>query len=134
VRKYKPKRRGTPSQTCRTFLENHLDCTVGMDFFVVATASFRLLYVLVIVSHERRCVLHFNGTASPSAAWTALRAAVIVSHREPHVEAWVHEDQGPGAPQWRHLEGRPGQTVELHPIASRLDVDAIYRAAEERPG
>lgn len=71
VRKYKPKRRGPPSQTWRTFLENHLDCTVSMDFFVVATVTFRLLYVLVIVSHERRRVLHFNITTSPSATWTA---------------------------------------------------------------
>lgn len=71
VRKYKPKRRGPPSQTWRTFLKNHMDCTVGMDFFVVVTATFRLLYVLVVVSHERRRVVHFNVTASPSAAWTA---------------------------------------------------------------
>jgi transposase InsO family protein len=71
VRKYKPKRRGPPSQTWRTFLENHLDCTVGMDFFVVVTATFRILYVLVIVSHERRRILYFNVTSSPSAQWTA---------------------------------------------------------------
>jgi hypothetical protein len=71
VRKYKPKRRGPPSQEWRTFLENHLDCTVGMDFFVVVTATFRILYVLVIVSHERRRVVYFNVTASPSAQWTA---------------------------------------------------------------
>ena len=71
VRKYKPKRRGPPSQAWRTFLDNHLDCTVGMDFFVVVTATFRILYVLVIVSHERRRVVYFNVTSSPSAQWTA---------------------------------------------------------------
>ena len=42
-----------------------------MDFFVVVTATFRILYVLVIVSHERRRVLYFNVTSSPSAQWTA---------------------------------------------------------------
>lgn len=71
VRKYKPKRRGPPSQTWRTFLENHMDCTVGMDFFVVVTVTFRILYVLVMVSHERRRVLYFNVTSSPSEEWTA---------------------------------------------------------------
>ena len=71
VRKYKPKRRGPPSQTWRTFLANHFDCTVGMDFFIVVTVRFRILYVLVILSHERRRVLHFNVTSNPSAQWTA---------------------------------------------------------------
>jgi hypothetical protein len=59
--------RGPPSRTWRTFLENHLDCTVGMDLLVVVTATFRILYVLVIISHERRRVVYFNVTSSPSA-------------------------------------------------------------------
>jgi transposase InsO family protein len=42
-----------------------------MDFFVVPTATFRLLYVLVVMTHERRKVVHFNITESPTAAWTA---------------------------------------------------------------
>ena len=57
VRKYRPKMRKPPSQTWRTFLENHLDCTVGMDFFVVVTVTFRLLYGFVIVSHDNQAVL-----------------------------------------------------------------------------
>jgi len=42
-----------------------------MDFFVVPTATFRLLYVLVVMNHERRKVVHFNITETPTAAWTA---------------------------------------------------------------
>ena len=42
-----------------------------MDFFVVPTVTFRLLYVLIIMHHDRRKVVHFNITDSPSAAWTA---------------------------------------------------------------
>ena len=42
-----------------------------MDFFVVPTATFRLLYVLVVMTHERRKVIHFNITEAPTAAWTA---------------------------------------------------------------
>jgi Uma2 family endonuclease len=63
----------------------------------------------------------------------SLLGVVVVSHREPHVEAWIRSDPAAGAAEWGHLEGRAGQTVELRPIASRLDVDAIYGAAQERP-
>ena len=42
-----------------------------MDFFVVPTATFGFLYVLVVMNHERRKVVHFNITDSPAAAWTA---------------------------------------------------------------
>ena len=62
IRKYRPKSRGKPSQSWRTFLQNHAS---GM------AATFRLLYVLVVMTHERRKVVHFNITDSPTAAWTA---------------------------------------------------------------
>jgi hypothetical protein len=42
-----------------------------MDFFVVPTATLQLLYVLVVMNHERRRIIRFNITASPTAAWTA---------------------------------------------------------------
>ena len=42
-----------------------------MDFFVVPTVTFRLLYVLIVMNHERRKVVHFKITDSPSATWTA---------------------------------------------------------------
>jgi transposase InsO family protein len=72
VARYMPRRpRGPSSQTWRTFLRNHLHCTVACDFFVVPTATFRLLYCFVILSHERRRIVHFNVTPHPSAAWTA---------------------------------------------------------------
>ena len=60
-----------PSQTWRSFLKNHMPSMVSMDFFTVPTATFRVLFVLVILSHSRREVLHFNVTASPSAEWTS---------------------------------------------------------------
>ena len=63
--------RGKPSQTWRTFLQNHANGIAAIDFFVVPTVTFRLLYVLVVMSHERRKVIHFNLTDSPTAAWTA---------------------------------------------------------------
>jgi putative transposase len=66
-----PKRRKPPSQTWRTFLDNHLGDIVGIDFFTVPTASFRVLFVLVVLAHHRRRIVHFNVTANPTAAWTA---------------------------------------------------------------
>jgi transposase InsO family protein len=58
-----------PSQTWRTFLTNHVGTLASMDFFVVPTVTFRLLYVLVILSHKRRRVVHVNVSATPNAAW-----------------------------------------------------------------
>jgi putative transposase len=60
-----------PSQTWRTFLDNHVDCLAAIDFFTVATATFRILYVFVVLRHDRRRVVHFNVTAHPTAVWTA---------------------------------------------------------------
>jgi len=72
VAKYMTRRsRRPPSQTWRTFLRNHLRTTAACDFFVVPTATFRLLFCFVILSHDRRRILHVNITAHPTAAWTA---------------------------------------------------------------
>jgi transposase InsO family protein len=72
VAKYMTRRgRRPPSQTWRTFLRNHLRTTAACDFFVVPTATFRLLLCFVILSHDRRRIVHFNVTAHPTAAWTA---------------------------------------------------------------
>jgi len=66
-----PRRPKPPSQTWRTFLQNHLADLVSVDFFVVPTATFRVLYVFVVLLHHRRRVVHFSVTDSPTAAWTA---------------------------------------------------------------
>ena len=71
VSKYMIRDRRPPSQTWRTFLENHAKDLVAIDFFTVPTATFRVLFVLVILSHDRRRILHFNATEHPTAAWTA---------------------------------------------------------------
>jgi putative transposase len=73
VAKYmaRPRYNKPPSQTWKTFLKNHVGTLASMDFFTVPTATFRLLYVLVILSHDRRRVVHFNVTSSPTALWVA---------------------------------------------------------------
>ena len=71
VSKYMIKHRRRPSQNWRTFLQNHAKELIALDFFTVPTATFRVLFVLVILSHDRRRILHFNVTEHPTAAWTA---------------------------------------------------------------
>ena len=67
-----PKReRKPPSQTWRTFLHSHLGSLASIDFFTVPTATFRVLFVFLVLRHGRRRVVHFNTTEFPSAAWTA---------------------------------------------------------------
>jgi hypothetical protein len=71
VAKYMPRRPTPPSQTWRTFLANHVQQIAAADFFVVPTATCRLLFVLVLLAHERRRVVHIAATAHPTAASTA---------------------------------------------------------------
>ena len=71
VAQYMARRRKPPSQTWRTFLENHLRQPVAVDFFVVPTITFRVLFVFVVLAHDRRRIVHFNVTAHPTAEWTA---------------------------------------------------------------
>jgi putative transposase len=71
VAKYMGRRREPPSQTWQTFLRNHVDQIVAADFFVVPTATYRLLFVLVLLAHDRRRIRHVAVTAHPTAAWTA---------------------------------------------------------------
>jgi len=71
IRKYRPQATGHRSQSWWTFLRNHTGAIAAMDFFVVPTVTFRLLYVLVVIRHERRKIFHFIITEAPTATWTA---------------------------------------------------------------
>jgi putative transposase len=71
VSKYMVRRRKPPSQTWRTFLDNHLKTLVSVDFFIVSTIRFQLLYVFLVLAHDRRRIVHFAVTAHPTAEWTA---------------------------------------------------------------
>ena len=70
VSKYMVHGRKPPSQTWRTFLENHAKQLVSIDFFTVSTIRFQILYVFLVLAHDRRRILHFNVTAHPTAEWT----------------------------------------------------------------
>src|SRR2546428_10493695 len=71
VAKYMVRHHKPPSQTWRTFLKNHATQLASIDFFTVPTALFRILFVFIVIQHDRRRLVHFNVTAHPTAEWTA---------------------------------------------------------------
>jgi len=77
VAKYMARQRKPPSQIWRTFLNNHVKQLVAMDFFVVPTVTFQVLYVFIVLAHDRRRLLHFNVTAHPTSEWTAQQIAEV---------------------------------------------------------
>jgi len=80
-----------PSQTWRTFLTNHIASAASMDFFTVPTLTGRVLFVLVVLSHHRRRILHANVTAHPTAEWAAQQ--VVDAFPDDTVPRWMHRDR-----------------------------------------
>jgi putative transposase len=83
VEKYRVRPRKPPSLTWKAFLNNHVKDLIALDFFVVPTVSYKVLFVLVILAHERRRVVHFNVTAHPTAEWTAQQVVDAFPWDEP---------------------------------------------------
>jgi putative transposase len=71
VETYRVRPQKPPSPTWKTFLKNHVQDLVSLDFFVVPTVTHKVLFVLVMQAHERPRVVHFNIIAHPMAEWTA---------------------------------------------------------------
>ena len=69
VAKYMVRRQGAPSPSWRSFLRNHAEGIAAIDMFVVASASFRLLYVMIILAHDRRKIMRSAVTEHPTEAW-----------------------------------------------------------------
>ncbi len=71
VETYRVRPRQPPSPAWKTFLHNHVQDLIALDFFVVPTVTHTVLFVLLILAHDRRRVVHFNITEHPTAQWTA---------------------------------------------------------------
>ena len=87
VRKYMPKRPpGQPrgDQRWSTFLRNHAAAILACDFFVAVTATFRMLYVFVVIEHGTRRLAHLNVTAHPTADWTLQQLREVVGDTDNH--------------------------------------------------
>jgi len=84
VLRYMPKKAPrTTRQRWKTFLKNHSSHIASLDFLVVPTITFRLLYVIVFLSHDRRRIIHFNVTAHPTAHWSAQQLRNAFCDHEP---------------------------------------------------
>ena len=73
IAKYMVRRPVPPTQTWQTFIRNHMSEIAAIDFFTVHTVTFRTLYVFLILSLDRRRIIHCNVTASPNSDWTSLQ-------------------------------------------------------------
>jgi putative transposase len=72
----------SPCQTWRTFPHNHVGQMISIDFFTVPTITMRVLFVLIVLEHDRRKLLHFNVTEHPTGAWTAQQIIEAFADRE----------------------------------------------------
>ncbi len=82
VSRWMPRRTKPPSQNWRAFLDNHVRELVSIDFLTVPTATFRVLFVLIVLAHDRRRIVHFNVTEHPTAEWTAQQIVEAFGDRE----------------------------------------------------
>ena len=82
VAKYMVRIRKPPSQTWRTFLANHVADIAACDFFTVPTVTFRVLYVFIVLRHDRRRAVHFNVTSHPYAEWAAQQVVDAFPYEE----------------------------------------------------
>jgi len=71
VEKYRPRIIKPPSPTWKAFLSNHVKDLVSCDFFTVPTATFQMIFVFIILAHDRRRIVHFNITEHTTVQWTA---------------------------------------------------------------
>jgi transposase InsO family protein len=122
VNKYLARRpRGRPRGDLRwsTFLRLHAQGIIACDFFVTVTATFRLLYVFVVIEHQSRRLVHCNVTAHPSAAWTLQQLREAVGFEERY-EYLLHDRDSIFAQHLDESIGRLGVTVLKSPPRSPM--------------
>jgi putative transposase len=74
--------RRPPAQTWKTFLRNHISDIVAIDFFTVPTVRLRVLFVFLVIEHQRRKVLHFGVTEHPTAEWASQQVVEAFFERD----------------------------------------------------
>ena len=106
--------RKPPSQTWRTFLDNHVKSLVSVDFFTVPTIRFQVLYVFLVLAQDRRRILQFGVTADPTAEWTVQQLrplqhdAAIAGAEDHRFYVWreLTRPEGVGDPGFHQLRLR----------------------------
>jgi len=137
-----PVRTPDPKQRWLTFVHNHAKVIVACDFFVVVTATFRTLYVFVIMELGTRRILHHNVTAHPTAEWTlqqfreALPWRSSVSIRDPRPGQHLLERVGQGRDGPRRessSNARAGAQGEFCMRALRRDITSRVPGVPNSP-
>jgi len=77
-------RRGDPAKSWLTFLQNHREVIVALDFFTVPTVTFQQLYCFFVIEHARRRILHFNITRHPTADWVLQQLREVFPEAGPY--------------------------------------------------
>jgi len=113
-----------PSQPWRTFLANHLSALVSMDFFTVSTLTGRVLFVLVLLSHDGRRIVHVKVTENPTSAWTAQQ--LVAAFPEDSAPRWLLRD--------RDSIRRSGASADRQPRYHRGRVESAQHVAESLRG
>src|SRR6266571_4357717 len=129
IRRYRwRKPRPLGSQRWRTFLSNQLRGIWAADLFVIQTLTFRTLYVFFCIRHERRELLHYNVTASPTAAWIWHQLLEATPWgRQPKYLIHDRDDDGvgPGIARGRLVRTAPGASLELLDPGDRQPRDPL---------
>ena len=106
VRRYMPTDQGPvcgpSSQRWMTFVRNQAQAILACDFFTTVTASFRVLYVFVIMEVGTRRITHFNVTANPTADWTLQQFREVITGEKPH-RFIIHDRDSVTPPNWIRL-------------------------------
>ena len=129
--------RRPPSQTWRTFLTNHVATLVSMDFFTVPTLTGRVLFVLVLLSHQRRRIIHVNITEHPTAVWTAQQ--MMEAFPEDTAPRWLLHDHdaiyGDVPAPGRQPGHRRSDLRSVQPMAKSVcgEIDRIHHARVSEP-
>jgi len=121
VRRYMPissaPRDGTRSQLWKTFVRNHASAILACDFFVTVTASFRVLYILVVLDVGTRRIRHWNVTEHPTADWTAQQFRMVIGGDEPH-RFLIHDHDSIYSDGFDRTVSAMGLTVLKTPVRS----------------
>jgi len=105
VRKYIDWSGNPSSPTWRSFLKNHAQDIMAIDFFTVPTATFGVLFCFIVLEHSRRRLIHFNVTSSPTAEWTGIQIVQAFPYDTPK---YLLREIVPGARfNWKRLTAGP---------------------------
>jgi transposase InsO family protein len=115
----RPLGRPRGDQRWSTLLRNHAKAIVACDFFVVVTATFRVLYVFVLIEHGSRRLVHINVTATPSAAWTLQQLREAIGWKDTY-RYLLHDRDCIFAKSLDESIGRLGLTVLKSPPRSPM--------------